>query len=320
MEIVGPKSVCFLNVNSDRRLKNPLYSIWLEKYQVSTRVKYLSEYCCKKLAEKTVIFLVEVDTEMLDRLTHLLNEKAGDDTFTLFHVPYNQNQASFKFVVLIPKEFEIQEIYHIPYTKSGLFIHEDARPRNDVEKRQNTTYMEETMGELFEKSFLHIVVGNVNVIGTHMGMGCASRILQTIKLVEYIHQHICDTQTVIVGGDFNAFGFDGKVFQEQMDLFTQIKLSNSFSFDTDTFTPYEYDIRFLCQEEDVITYDTFTKSGIVNQKICQDFFDFCKSVKLKEKAQTALDNIFTRNCQILSTQVSPQCCQSDHACLTITIK
>lgn len=316
----GPKNFCFLNVNSDRRLKNPLYSCWTSKYDSNIRVKYLSEYCWKKLTEKTVVFLVEVDDEMFLNLSHLL--KCKGDIFTIFNVPYNQSDLSFKFVVLIPKEFEINEIFHVPLTKSGLFIFDKLRPTTDAEKKADTYYMEETLGELFEKSFLHLRIENVHLIGTHLGMGFASKLLQSKKLMDYVNQNILNTYPIIVGGDFNAFGPNGFIFSEQMNVFLQNDFVNNISFDTDTFYPYQYDIRFLIRnEKDLTEYDSFLKTQIaVNPNIAKDFFDFCKKVELKEKTKTALDNIFTKNCKVTCVQISPECCKSDHSSIQINIK
>lgn len=314
--------ISFLNVNSDRRLNQPLYSCYTEKYGAKKRIELLTQLINQNMNNHIITCLFEIDNFMFSELQKF------DNSF-IISKPYNNDLFSFKFMIFIPLHLKhlVSNIYHIPLTLSGNFINDATRPKTDNDKKNDIEYMEETLGELFEKSFVHVVIDNVNLILTHFGIGYKQKLNQAQCLINYVN-NITNNNNLpfIIGGDFNAFDNNTNgSYTQQMNVFTDCGFKNMVEYNVSTFEPYPFDIRFMLNSDDQKVYDKFisdsknSNSSIIYQ-LASDFYNFCSNAKLNNVQPVALDNVFIKNINtsVSSIHIIPNCCNSDHALITIS--
>jgi hypothetical protein len=308
--------VCYLNVNSDRRLNQPLYSCYSEKYGPKKRVELLIELINVNMEGNILTCLFEIDNYMNKELEKLEN-------CFIITKPYNNDSFSFKFMIFVPLHQQnlISEINHKPLTLSGNFINDTTRPKTDIDKKNDVEYMEETLGELFEKSFVHLVFNDTNIIITHFGIGYKQKLSQAQCLMNYTN-NINNNLPLIIGGDFNAFDNNTNgSYMEQMNVFENNGFKNMVDYNVSTFEPYPFDIRFMLNVEEQKVYDKFilesrTSSNIL--ELANNFYNYCSNVKLNQVKPVALDNIFIKNIdRLCEVKVIPNCCNSDHALLQL---
>jgi hypothetical protein len=317
-------SIVFHNINSDRRIFSPLYSKFVSEYGVASCIELLIAYYSKMLSESKIVCLCEVDNETEKNLREGLMKSFSDAHF--MSVNYNNDAYSFKYFIAIPSKYSlIEPCRSVALTNNFEFVSNEERPATDEEKKSSIDYMERTGGEFYEKSFVHMMIGDgsssFQLIVTHMGLGVPQRVKQAMRLNYWIREN-CDAKIpLVIVGDFNAFDpVSGDICKEQMSQFEANGFEHAINYYTSTFEPLPYDILFKIKEaSDISKYKEFIarskseKDSSVMEALSQEFYDFCKSVLLKETLPVALDNVFYRGITLCDCEITPQCCNSDHA-------
>lgn len=310
-----PIAIKFLNVNTDRRLKNKLYQQFVGQYGMDKRVELLKKLIKDSLELGNILCLFEIDSEMYDIL------KTYHTNIMTFQ--YNKSVSSFRYIIFIPDGMSVKESYHIPFTTNNKFIEDCDMPPTDKDKRDNKDYMKLTYGELFHKSAVHIIFENntgklFHLIVTHLGLSMPTRLEQMRMLEQYVNS-LDANMPIIIGGDFNAFDVKGGIYKEQMNIMDNGGYKALVPYDRNTFDQYGYDIMFKLDDENKKLYQEFiTKSNdptIDIEKLSIDFKTFCDTVPLLTTPPTALDNIFIKNCIAANVEVVDKCCNSDHSAL-----
>ncbi|VBB17660.1 hypothetical protein YASMINEVIRUS_123 [Yasminevirus sp. GU-2018] len=317
-------SVVFSNFNSDRRLGQPLYQKFTE-YDVKVRTQTLLE---KLKDPKDIYCIFEIEQPTVDAV-----KTAVQNDYQCLVGVYNNSQQAFRYLVLVPKFYTIVSCQNICLSKNYTFVENKDRPQTDDERRQSSEYMSITGGDLFEKAMMFMVLKDesgvkFNLVVTHLGLGVPARLFQSAKLVEWVKNNISSNDITIIGGDLNSF--DPKtetVCTEQMEIFLKDGYTNLVAFNTPTFWPYDFDIRYMLKGDDLKTYDDFiARSKVTNGdsadmvKLATEFYDFCTDRKTKVKGNDiALDNVFVKGIDPSKTSVEiiNQFCNSDHSAIKL---
>ena len=309
---MAPIGVVSFNFNNDRRINNRLYSKYAH-LSAENRLEMLEEFVRDNLRKGYIVNIFEITEKILNMITEI------DFDANFISGTYNLSEGSFKYLVIVPKQYMIETLINFALTSTFEFYNNDERPKTDIERRNNAEYQEFTLGELFEKGALYYrlqIDGKyVNMILVHQGLGEKQRIKQAKKLVEWIEKHLNTDEPIFVFGDFNSFAFKGGVLQEQMDVYLNYGLLNVLPFDESTFTPNPYDILFKLCREDADKYKDFIAKSRDEEndieKLADEFYEFCQNVNQLETPPVALDNVFT-NVKDVEYETIKRCCESDH--------
>lgn len=304
------------NVNSDRRQKqlhNKQYFEGLERPDIIQYVKTPGIKC-----------FVEVDKEMLAYIKGLVEEICPDYNFV--EGKYCNDDYAFKFIIIIPNDYEIISVHNGAFTTTGEFIENHTRPVGDKNKREDETYMELTLGELFEKGFLHVSIKKeseiYNIILTHLGLRNESKMAQMKMLGNYVESL---EDNVIICGDFNTFIFGGNgIYKDLAEYLLKFDFTNLIPFDTPTFTNMYYDIVHMLSDEDREKYFSYVDMAKEHpedaEKIAIDFKTFCENASKKELKPVALDNIYFKNLTLCDYEIKypnvEELGRSDHASIS----
>lgn len=309
--------VVFLNVNTDRRLKNKLYQQFVGQYGMDKRVELLKKLIKDGLELGKIMCLFEIDSEMYDML------KTYHTNIMTFQ--YNKSASAFRYMIFIPDGKSVKESYHIPFTTNKQFIEDCDIPPTDKDKRENKDYMKLTYGELFHKSAVHLIFEDgtgklFNLIITHIGLSMQTRMHQMRELEQYANS-LDTNMPIIIGGDFNAFTVEGGIYLEHMKIMEDGGYKALVPYDRNTFDQYGYDIMFKLSDANKIVYQEFIKKSndptIDIEKLSIEFKTFCDTVPLLSTPPTALDNIFIKNCTSINVEVIDKCCNSDHSAILL---
>lgn len=113
------------NVNSDRRQKQPHNKLYFEGLERNDIIQYIKTPGIK--------CFIEVDAEMLAYIKGLTEELYPDYHFV--KGKYCNDDWAFKFIIIIPNDYEIISVYNGAYTTTGEFIENHTRPIGDKNKR-----------------------------------------------------------------------------------------------------------------------------------------------------------------------------------------
>lgn len=355
--------VVFLNVAADRRLNLPLYYRFADKYNPLKRIDKVEQFVREHVDMGHIVCLAEVDSEMYK----MLYERCpASPQYTIYMSPYNRDPDAFKFVIFVPTcTYAITEFNPYPLTSDFTYVDPEQRPSTDEARRASAEYMDKTGGELFEKSFCHLVVNvlddpadlpvdasdppasehpptdsdiqtrenktskyknSFHLFVTHMGLGKEQKVLQSKRLVEWINTNMIEPTKLphLIIGDFNAFD-GGNICQPQMDVFMSNGYTQCVPFTRSTFTPYEYDQKYLFDDStNVAEYDALvararnTELTENEMKMLQDqFYELCMNAPRKENPSIALDNAFVKNMTVHDVIVTCRSCDSDHASIHV---
>jgi len=310
------------NIDCDRRSDGPLGKVF--NYKPSDDIEKMKQTVLNRLENKQSCALCEVSKEASESLDLYIPSKY----FRIIH-PYNNDAYSFWYVIFLHEGVEPELKVHIPFTSSGNF-YTGERPPTDKDKRGAPYYLDETFGELFEKScvYLKVIIDGkpAHFVFTHLGLTNKAKLSQAQCLQEWVDKNVPKDEAMFICGDFNAFdmGGDGP-YMELNNTFLNIGLKNAIPFDDHTFTPKPFDIvAFLEKKEDRDEYfhlldslkalddkDAEFENCAVNfRKLCYD-----KS-KQRVPAGVALDNMFYSNAEV---KVELVITNSDHKALLCTI-
>lgn len=324
-----------LNAGNDRRIdgknageKTNPYLSFKDEYGIYKRIPELIETVKECLSKGVIIGLLEIELK-----TSEIIQKALDDSIGVINKPYNGSNGAFRYVIFYPATYKVEEVNHVPLTKDGKFIDEAERPKTDADKKSDVAYQERTLGEFFEKSFVHVkfsIDGSVfNYCIAHIGLRNKSKIAEMQKMHDWIDENI--DGPVFVAGDFNSFVFGGEgVLYEQMRIFDKTAghgeskdggdFTPAIKYEKSTFEPYIYDIAFKLSDEDRDKYfghvKTIKETG--SEDAHKAFYDFCYDVKKKETKPVALDNVFYKNVKTITCYLIPGMAGSDHSGVYIT--
>lgn len=287
------------NVNSDMRQKQPHNKLYFEGLERNDIIQYIKTPGIK--------CFIEVDAEMLAYIKGLTEELYPDYHFV--KGKYCNDDWAFKFIIIIPNDYEIISVYNGAYTTTGEFIENHTRPIGDKNKRDNETYMGLTLGELFEKGFLHVSIQKestiYNIVLTHLGLRNESKMAQMRMLGNYIE---CLEGKVIICGDFNTFIFGGNgIYKDLAEYLLNFGFTNLIPFDTPTFSNMYYDIVHVLTDEDREKYFSYVDLAKENpknaEKIAIEFKTFCEKVSKKKLEPVALDNIYFKNLTLCDYEI-----------------
>lgn len=273
----NPQSIAFAvaNVNTDRRLDQPLYSGFKDQFGTKSRIPAILDFILRNV-ENGPVFLCELDNYLVEELAKFF---ASKDLHTK-SVRYNMDPSSSWYFIISKTPFSLN---HIPLTADGNwgFV-------------ENSSFDKKAwaLGENFHKSFVHVSLDGIPVdfVFCHVGLTMPARILQCKKIAAYVTENKLENPVVL--GDFNMFDtIKGGIYREQAEIFLELGLKNMIEFDTSTFKAYPYDTFFKMNPEDQKTYQVITKDPATTPEQFKQFIDEANT-RLVETLPVALDNVF----------------------------
>ena len=309
-------SIVYLNFNTDRRLLNKLYSTW-NHLSAESRIPEIAKKAIEFVKDGVIVVIFEITEDIQEQLVSLIT---GNCKCNHIGGTYNQSvgktksDGSFKFSVFLPTHIEVKNVVNAAFTNAGMIENcdkehkefelfpEEFRPKNDNDRKAAKWYMDITLGELFEKGFLCLHLNcygtEFYLIVTHMGLSNQARIKQSEKLMKWISENIPKDSMIVLGGDFNAFdAVKNGTYMEQMQIFLKDGFKNLLDFGVGTFIPYPYDVRYLLDEIDSVTYDKLvseTRTRDATPEEIQAFKNLIETASQKSQIPATLDNVFVK--------------------------
>lgn len=319
--------IIFSNFNSDRRLQQPLYKEFA-RYEVESRIPIFLEQVVadKSRCDECIYCIFEIEQPTVAAMQSAA-EKLG---FTCVTGVYNLSALAFRFLVLVPNAFRIESCQNVCLSSDYRFVDNATRPTTDDARRQDKDYMARTGGDLFEKSMMYLVIAagpsRFNLVVTHLGLGVQARMFQSRQLVNWLQVNCANAYPTVIGGDFNAFDpAADSVYMNQMAVLLDAGYTNLVPFDTSTFKPYDYDIRYLLGKDagKLAAYDGYLskakEGGSDMDQLAADFHRFCTECKPSLSFnRIALDNVFVRGLESPRVLVVDGFCVSDHAAIQLS--
>lgn len=299
----------FTNLNSDRRLSpNTTIAKAYPELSPVVRIKKICETELLNIADDEIVFLLELDTFMLQELSKF----AHTSGFEYTSVTYNYSLGAFACLIITKIKNIVNSLQIFPLTKSGKFVENCDRPTRDSES-DYLSYTEEVLGDNFEKLLIKITYDNIDIYCTHVGLSNNCKLNQTKMICDIIKKESVDNnKSFILGGDFNMFDQTQSEFTLYVDQLNVITKNLPVVWSTknieNTFTPFPYDIVFKMTREEKDIYFQLNNEGKV-----EEFRNFCSNMVEKYGLfGGALDHVFhTDGMNIVTTAIDFGDC-SDH--------
>lgn len=251
--------VVSFNVNDDPRLNGP-EGIAFPEYKFSHRAPMIASEVGSILAssKQVIVCLFELCEASCDILCSLIS-------YPSMRISYNLDVSSFYFLLFVNDRLLLDSVTILPLTTSGKRYNGS---RCEPYQLGYNEFIEEVLGDKFEKTLLKITINNLDVYITQLGSTEQIRYQQGKRLMEYVNEVSYDDHYILCG-DFNAVKVTSRTITLDEKL---IDIINEGTWLTDniksTCKRFPYDILHKCTPPEKELYKVVMTNSEALRTLC----------------------------------------------------